>query len=310
MSMHRFVSVGECMLELTGTGQPDLWKSGFAGDTFNTAWYARQGLGPDWAVAYHTMVGSDPLSSAMVDFIAGAGIETGTIGRHPTRMPGLYMVSLANGERSFTYWRENAAARCLADDAGALDAALAGAGLLYFSGITAAILGDKRGAFLAAVARARAAGAQVAFDPNIRPRLWPSPEALRQGMTEAAAAADIVLPSHEDEAHWFGDANPEATARRYLAGGAREVIVKNGGGDLALGLADGGLADGGLADGASVETFSLGAAITPVDTTGAGDSFNAAYLVARLNGQAPRAAALAGDQLARRVILHRGALLA
>lgn len=295
--MMRFVSVGECMLELTGTGAPNTWKSGFAGDTFNTAWYARRALPADWTVAYHTVVGTDPLSDGMVDFIAGAGIQTATIARHPTRMPGLYMVSLNNGERSFTYWRENAAARTLADDPVALDAALDGAGLVYFSGITVAILGDKRRDFLASVERARAAGATIAFDPNIRPRLWSSPDDLRLGLTEAGAAADIVLPGYEDEAHWFGDTDPAATARRYLAGGSSEVMVKNGGGDVALGTAEG------------VETFSLGPLVEPLDTTGAGDSFNGAYLSARLQGDPPRKAALAGDTLARQVIMQRGALI-
>ncbi|MEI4474109.1 sugar kinase [Frigidibacter sp. MR17.24] len=295
--MMRFVSVGECMLELTGTGAPNTWKSGFAGDTFNTAWYARRALPTEWSVAYHTVVGTDPLSDGMVQFIADAGVETATIGRHPTRMPGLYMVTLTNGERSFTYWRETAAARTLADDPVVLDAALDGATLVYFSGITAAILGDKRSDFLRAVGRARAAGATVAFDPNIRPRLWSSPDALRAGLTEAAAAADIVLPGYEDEAHWFGDADPTVTAQRYLAGGSSEVMVKNGGGEVALGTAEG------------IESFTLGPAVKPLDTTGAGDSFNGAYLSARLQGASPRVAAAAGDALARRVIMQRGALV-
>lgn len=294
----RFVSIGECMLELTGAGTPDTWKSGFAGDTFNTAWYTRRALPADWTVAYHTVLGTDPMSDRICAFIENAGIETATIARHPTRIPGLYMVALKDGERSFTYWRDMSAARTLADDPAALDAALKGADLLYFSGITAAILGPARAAFLASVARARAAGATVAFDPNIRPRLWSSPDDLRAGLTEAAAAADIVLPSFEDEAHWFGDADPQATARRYLSGGAREVMVKNGGGDLAIGTPDG------------IETIALGAPVQPVDTTGAGDSFNAAYLAARLLGKSPREAATAGDTLAREVILHPGALIA
>lgn len=292
----RIVSVGECMVEFVGTGTPDTWRSGFAGDTFNTAWYLHQAM-PEWQVDYHTVLGVDPLSERMVDFIAGEGIGTRTIARHPTRMPGLYLVSLSGGERSFTYWRESAAARTLADDVDRLDAALEGADLVYFSGITSAILGDRRDVFLTAIGRARANGARIAFDPNIRPRLWPSPEELRKGITASAAAADIVLPSHEDEAVWFGDADPAATVQRYLDAGATEVMVKNGGGDVATGHAG------------AVEAFSLGELVTPVDTTGAGDSFNGAYLAARLGGADIRAAAGAGDALARQVILHRGALM-
>ncbi|MCJ8139250.1 sugar kinase [Falsirhodobacter halotolerans] len=294
--MMRFVSIGECMVELTGAGE-DLWRQGFAGDTFNTAWYARRALPADWTVDYHTALGTDPMSDRMVAFMAAAGVGTGTILRHPTRQAGLYMVSLTNGERSFTYWRDSSAARTLADDPAGLDTALAGAGVIYFSGITVAILGDRRAAFLAAVGRARDAGARVAFDPNLRPRLWTDREAMCQGITEAAAAADIVLPSFDDEAAFFGDADPAATARRYRTGRTTEVMVKNGGGPMAFDGPDG--ADG----------MSFGPAAEPVDTTGAGDSFNAAYLAARLSGDSMRDAARAGDALARQVILQRGALI-
>lgn len=294
--MTRFVSIGECMVELTGAGD-DLWRQGFAGDTFNTAWYARRALPADWTVAYHTVLGQDAMSDRMVAFIKDAGVETGSIIRHPTRQTGLYMVSLVDGERSFTYWRDTSAARTLADDPAVLDTVMGGAGLIYFSGITVAILGARRGAFLDAVARAQASGARVAFDPNIRPRLWPSTDALRNGIMESAAAADIVLPSFDDEATIFGDADPEVTARRYLVGRTTEVMVKNGAGTMAWAGPEGS------------GTASFGPAVSPVDTTGAGDSFNAAYLASRLSGHTMRDSARAGDDLARRVILQRGALI-
>jgi 2-dehydro-3-deoxygluconokinase len=51
------------------------------------------------------------------------------------------------------------------------------------------------------------------------------------------------------------------------------------------------------------------ALVTPIDTTGAGDSFNAAYLTARLAGHPPAEAARAGHLLAGTVIRHRGAII-
>lgn len=294
----KVLSVGECMVELSGTGEPGQWRSGFAGDTLNTAWYLRALLPADWSVDYLTAVGTDPLSDAMLDFLSQAGIGTGAIARHPTRVPGLYMIDLKDGERSFTYWRDSSAARTLADDQARLDAAFAGADVIYFSGITIGILTpEARATLFAALERARAAGKTVVFDPNLRPKLWPSGEAMCAATTEAARRADIVLPSHDDEAHWFGDASPEATARRYLALGAGEVLVKNGGAEMVLGT------DQGLSEIPAMER------VKPVDTTGAGDSFNGGYLAARLTGVPAAEAVAKGHGVAMKVVMHRGALM-
>src|SRR5687767_1525444 len=114
------------MIELSA-GDGDFWKMGFAGDTYNTAWYARALLKPEHRIAYVTAVGEDPFSRRMVAGMRAAGIETDRIRAVPGRRPGLYAISLDNAERSFTYWRGESAARLLADDPGWLRAALADA---------------------------------------------------------------------------------------------------------------------------------------------------------------------------------------
>ena len=65
--MKRFVSVGECMIEMSG-GEDGNYRLGYAGDTLNTAWYARAALGNDWSVDYVTALGDDLYSQQMVDF--------------------------------------------------------------------------------------------------------------------------------------------------------------------------------------------------------------------------------------------------
>ncbi len=64
----RFLSIGECMVELSQAGD-GLLRKGFAGDTFNTAWYARACLPDDWSVDYFTGLGDDSLSEDMLAFI-------------------------------------------------------------------------------------------------------------------------------------------------------------------------------------------------------------------------------------------------
>jgi 2-dehydro-3-deoxygluconokinase len=49
--------------------------------------------------------------------------------------------------------------------------------------------------------------------------------------------------------------------------------------------------------------------VAPVDTTGAGDSFNGTYLAARLTGESPEAAARRAHAVAGKVIRHYGALV-
>ena len=149
----------------------------------------------------------------MREFMEKNGIGTEHIRTVPGRRPGLYMIHQAGGDRHFTYWRDMSAARTLGDDPEALTSAFAGADILYFSGITLAILTPRpRGRLMKAIVNARNAGAQVVFDPNVRPALWSSKEVMASTITAAATIADLVLPTHTDEAPLFGDASANATA--------------------------------------------------------------------------------------------------
>ncbi|MDS9466744.1 sugar kinase [Paracoccus sp. MBLB3053] len=291
----RVVSVGECMVELSGAGQ-GLWRQAFAGDTFNTAWYLRALMPAKARVDYLTCVGQDAISSAMLDFISGAGIGTECITRHPTRAPGLYMIDLKDGERSFTYWRDSSAARCLADDPEHLARCFQDADLVYFSGITLAILTPERREVL--LSAMEAAPAKVAFDSNMRLRLWSGTDEMRDWIMKGAAVADIALPSFDEEAQYFGDATPRATAERYQEAGVEEILVKNGGDDMLARTPEGEWID-----------LPCGERIRPVDTTGAGDSFNGVYLSARLEGASMADAVARGHATASRVIQHPGALI-
>jgi 2-dehydro-3-deoxygluconokinase len=134
----------------------------------------------------------------------------------------------------------------------------------------------------------------VVFDSNYRPAGWSDAAAARVAITPFLEIIGLALPTFEDEQALWGDRNPADTIARYAARGA-EVCIKRG--------ADGCL----IGDGTEIP---VPARITPVDTTAAGDAFNAAYLTARLAGRAPAEAALAGHWLAGAVIRHPGAIMA
>lgn len=298
MIAKRLVAVGECMGELRQRpdGALDL---GFAGDTLNAAWYARRCLPPDWQVGFVSRIGDDPVSERMRAFMEAAGIDTRHLLTKPGTACGLYLITVEDGERRFTYWRQASAARGLADDPDALASALEGATAIHLSGITLAILSPvAREVLLTAIADARAAGSRVSFDTNLRAALWDSPAALRDWVGRAAAVADIVLPSFDEEAAAFGDADPAATAARYLNLGASLVAVKTGAGPVTLATGPG-----------EVTEMPPPEIVTPIDTTAAGDSFAGGFLAAMLTGAAPEEAVRAGMALAARVVQGPGALV-
>jgi 2-dehydro-3-deoxygluconokinase len=295
----RAICIGEAMIELAPAG-PQLFRQSVAGDVFNTAAYLRQELGEAHSVAFLTDVGDDPTSALVAEAIAARGLDTGLTFRTPGRQPGLYIIELdAGGDRSFHYWRSVSAARLwlrgLEGRGGA--AALQGADLVYFSGISLAILPpDEREAALALLEQARGAVRLIAFDPNIRPRLWDGLDEARRCVERACALSDIVLPSDVDGGLVWGEADPARQVARYRAAGAREVAITLG--------QDGALVA--AADGEFERLSSVAGRV--VDTAGAGDAFNGAYLAARLKGAPPIDSGLAGQALAAAVVARSGAL--
>ncbi|MCC6940934.1 MAG: sugar kinase, partial [Novosphingobium sp.] len=247
--------------------------------------------------AYLTALGTDPFSADLKRRWAAEGLDTSLVLADPLRNPGLYAITCdAAGERSFTYWRNDSAARQVFACEG-IDDALASAAqadLLAFSLVSLAVLPpDSRDAVLALARKVRERGGQVAFDGNYRPRLWPDAATARTSRDAAIALATIGLPTLEDEV-LLGSANdPAAVAAHWQSLGCAETVVKLG-------------ADGcRLPDGRIIAPESM---LAPVDTSGAGDAFNAGYLAARLPGAALEQAARGGHALAGWTIMRRGAI--
>ncbi|NWG26650.1 MAG: sugar kinase [Pseudorhodoplanes sp.] len=294
----RVVSIGEVMIEMT-RGSDGRFAIGCGGDTFNTAVYlARSGID----VAYATALGDDRYSDGIVSLASVEQIDTGLIMRVPGRLPGLYLIETnPAGERTFNYWRDVAPARELFElaDWGRIAEGILSARLVYFSGVTLSLYSNVGlGRFLAILEMARQQGVRVAFDSNYRPRAWKGDLArTRTVFSEALKRVDVAMPTFDDEALLWGDGSPEATIERLQSFGIGEIVVKNGP-NSALVVAGG-----------HREFVAVPSVVMPVDTTAAGDSFNAGYMAARLLGTDPGEAAVAGHNLAAEVIQHRGAIV-
>ena len=294
----RAISIGEATVEFVRGGD-GRFGVGCAGDTFNVAVYlARAGVD----AAFVTALGDDPYSEAILALAAAEGVGSDLVLRTPGRLPGLVVLDTDSAGARHPYdWRGQSPARDLFElpDWGRVAEGLTKAKLVYFSGITLSLYSNNGlGRFLALMEMVRQQGVKVAFDGNFRPRGWRGDlSRTRTVFMEALKRVDMALPAYDDEAVLWGDPSPEATVERLQAFGIPEIVVKNGPNSALVATAD------------RNEFVPVPEVVVPVDTTAAGDSFNAAYMAARMSGRGPAEAAAAAHTLAAQVIRHRGALM-
>ena len=269
---------GEAMMELTKLSSGD-YKAGFGGDTSNCAIAAaRQGA----RTGYISAVGDDGFGRDLLSLWQAEGVATDFVRIDPAASTGLYIITPSPAGRDFAYYRAgSAASRYTAADL-PVDA-LKRTRIIQLSGISQAIGDGPREAGAALIEAARAAGCHVAYDTNLRLKLWDLDQA-RATMHAALAGCTIALPSIDDSRMLTGLEDADAIVDAHLAMGPEIVALKMG------------------EAGAIVATRTRRAAIpphpvTPVDATGAGDTFDGAFLAQLAAGadpvQAGRYAAIA-----------------
>lgn len=266
--MADLVTFGEPLLEFARLDDPDraLYLQGFGGDTSNVAVAAaRQGA----SVAVLARLGRDAFGDAFVDLWRREGIDVALVQRDEVAPTGVYFIDYDEGVHRFTYLRKGSAATRLSPERLPLDA-LASARALHVSGITQAISPASCDAVFAAVAHARRHGAVVAYDPNLRLKLWPLARA-RAVVLATVAEVDYVLPSEDDAAELLETRDRNEMIDGLLERGARTVILKLG-------------ADGVIVATPDARRHVHAHRVDPVDATGAGDTFDGAFLARTLEG--------------------------
>ena len=295
--------IGECMIELSEKGAQV--NRGFGGDTLNTSVYiARQVEPADLQVSYVTALGTDSFSQQMLEAWQSEKVDTRLVQRMADRMPGIYYIETDDtGERTFSYWRNEAAAKFWleSEQSAAICKELATFDYLYLSGISLAILSPtSREKLFSLLEACRANGGKVIFDNNYRPRLWASREETQQVYQQMLTCTDIAFLTLDDEGALWGEKPVDEVIARTHAAGVSEVVVKRGGESCLVSLT-------------RENALEVPAVKLPkekvVDTTAAGDSFSAGYLAVRLTGGDAEAAAKRGHLTASTVIQYRGAII-
>lgn len=292
--------IGESMAEISG--QPfSMMQQGMGGDTMNTAIYLKMLCQEHGVVSYVTAMGQDALSQAIVAKWHQYRLDTSKVMINNDKNVGLYYIlNDASGERTFQYWRNDSAARYMMQhpEKEQIFQQLSHYDGVFLSGISLAILPPQdRKALIAELHRLRQAGVNIFFDGNYRPVLWPSVQEARASYEQLYRLSDVVLVTFDDEQMLWGDDDINACQQRLTAYDAPELIIKDG--------------ENGCLYQSPEHAF-----IVPtrpvnnvVDTTAAGDSFNAGFLAGWLTQQSAKRCCELGNQLAGQVIQKQGAIV-
>lgn len=257
---------------------------------------ARLGL----RTGYITRLGNDSFGRFLRAVFEREGIDTRYVAAdagHPTG----FMLKTRTDDGSdpqIEYFRKGSAASHLsvadAPSAGGRATAFA-ARHLHLTGITPALSPTARELVFHLAQQARAAGASISFDPNLRPRLWPSPLAMAECLNALAACSDTVMPGLAEGRQLTGRQTPEDIAAFYLDQGAQQVVVKLGPEGAYFAQRDGA---SGIAPGLPVERV--------VDTVGAGDGFAVGVISGLFDGLPLSQAAARGNAIGARVVQFPG----
>lgn len=262
------VCLGEPLIEFNRPKEGDgrTWLQGFGGDSQNVAIAAaRQGA----STGYLTSLGQDWMGDAFMDLWKAEGVDASRVTRHPTAPTGVSFVTHSAAGHKFDYLRKNSAASLMTPDTLAVDY-IAGAKVFHFSAIGQAISESARATCDAAMEAARKAGVKVSYDTNLRLRLWEL-DLARKVIDATIARCDIVLPSLEDSQQLTGFKEADAIADYYLRLGAPLVALKMG-------------SEGSLIATKDERTRVPPHKVAAVDATGAGDTFDGAFLTRLLAG--------------------------
>ena len=258
--MSDLLAIGEALVELDQPGEGAPFVQGYGGDA-STAMIAAARLGAD--AAFFTAVGADRFGQALTELWMREGVDASRIVVNGGAHTGLAFVTHGSEGRQYSYLRAGSAASRIGESDLPVDR-IREMKILHVSGTSQAISSSAADAVFAAIDIARGARRLVAYDPRLDLKLWPLRRA-RAIIHEAMRSSDIALPDLDDATALASRSAPDAIVDFYLRLGARVVVLKLG------------------ETGALIATPKRRERITAppvksVDSTGADDCFDGAFL--------------------------------
>jgi 2-dehydro-3-deoxygluconokinase len=285
------VGIGECLVEFSAAGD-GLYQLGYSGDVLNALACAhRLGL----TTGLITAVGDDAFLPGLREVLLDEHIDLSHAPVLEGKSNGVYFIDLDEHQvPSYHFLRKDSAAtetfrsQPLEELIGYAREARA----LLFSSIPLAVMKDREKLF--DLLTAIKGETHICYDLNVRRVLWPDPTELIAMMRTLAPIVDVIFVTNDDDRFLFGERSPEQALIEYQKCGFQRVIFRRGA-EKTLVADDG-------------ESFAVPVprATHIIDTTGAGDAFNAGFIAAMLRRHPSYECAAMGNAAAACSIESRG----
>ncbi|KAB0264087.1 sugar kinase [Microvirga brassicacearum] len=286
------LTIGEPLVEFAEVERAGerLYLPGHGGDVSNTAVAAaRQGA----KAAIFTALGGDSFGADFLKLWDLEGVDRSSVVVRPEGRTGAYFISYGKDGHVFSYARAGSAASLVQVNELPLRQ-IASSRILHASGISQAISDSCADSVFAAIRHARESGTTISYDTNLRLRLWPLDRA-RAVIHGAVALSDIALPGLDDAQQLTGLERPEDICGFYLTLGCQMVALTMGKSGTMVAVGE-------------RREVMPARPVEAVDATGAGDTFDGAFLSEWLVDGDPFRAAAYANAAAALSTLGRGAV--
>ena len=289
-------SIGEAMIEISNI-KNSFYNQSFAGDTLNFCNYLDK---KKLNAFFLSAIGKSEINQSLLDFVKSKNISTKYIKQINQFEVGLYLIkNKDNGEKQFFYWRDESAAKQYFNNIDFLNLykELKNFDYIYFSGITLSIIHiSKLNNFIKLLKLLKSKKIKIVFDFNIRPSRW-NKKNLNIFLDSVLKFVDICFLSGEDMNYWKNKNNIksyEQIVRKYKL--KHSIFRKNAKFTYVF-------------LNKTRYVFKNKLLKKVVDTSGAGDGFNAAYLSNFIVNNDPVLALKAGSSLGSKIVMKKGAIV-